>query len=86
MPACCVTFANDGMCASGFGQHLARPLFREKHRDDMSEEEARQLLQECLQVGSADTDSLLADGVACRFTLHIPLHKQKHKSTGWECW
>jgi hypothetical protein len=37
--------------AAGFGNHLARPLMREKHRPDMSEEEATQLLHECLKVG-----------------------------------
>lgn len=37
---------------SGFGAHLARPLFREKHRDDMSEAEARALLEEGLRVSS----------------------------------
>ena len=29
---------------------LARPLMREKHRPDMSEEEAVALMQECLKV------------------------------------
>ena len=31
---------------------LARPLFRERHRPDMSEEEATQLLHEGLRVGA----------------------------------
>jgi 20S proteasome subunit beta 7 len=35
---------------AGFGQMLARPLFRERHRPDMSEEEAMQLLHEGLRV------------------------------------
>lgn len=34
----------------GFGNHLARPLMREKHRPDMSEEEAVALMHECLKV------------------------------------
>lgn len=34
----------------GFGNHLARPIMREKHRPDMSEAEARSLLEECLAV------------------------------------
>jgi 20S proteasome alpha/beta subunit len=34
----------------GFGQMLARPLFRERHRPDMSEEEATELLHEGLRV------------------------------------
>ena len=40
----------DAHVATGFGAHLARPLFREKHREDMSEGEARALLEECLRV------------------------------------
>ena len=43
------TLADVGLCA-GFGNHLARPLFREKHRPDMSEAEAEALLKEGLQV------------------------------------
>ena len=35
---------------TGFGNMLARPLMREKHRPDMSEEEAVALMQECLKV------------------------------------
>ena len=38
--------------ATGFGNHLARPLMREKHRPDMSEEEAVALMHECLKVGA----------------------------------
>lgn len=34
----------------GFGNHLARPLMREKHRPDMGEEEAVALMHECLKV------------------------------------
>lgn len=33
--------------ASGFGQHLAIPIMRRKHRNDMSEAEAREMLEEC---------------------------------------
>ena len=40
----------DAHVATGFGAHLARPLFREKHREDMSAAEARSLLEECLRV------------------------------------
>ncbi len=40
----------DAHVATGFGAHLARPLFREKHREDMSAAEARALLEECLRV------------------------------------
>jgi 20S proteasome subunit beta 7 len=38
------------LCDLGFGAHLARPLFREKHREDMTEAEARALLEEGLRV------------------------------------
>ena len=39
----------DSHLAAGFGNHMARPLFREKHTDDMSEEEARALIEDCLR-------------------------------------
>ena len=39
----------DSHLAAGFGNHMARPLFREKHTDDMSEEEARELIESCLR-------------------------------------
>lgn len=44
------TSYTDAHLATGFGNHLARPLMREKHRPDMSEEEATELLHECLKV------------------------------------
>ena len=44
------THYTDAHVATGFGAHLARPIFREKHREDMSEGEARQLLEEALRV------------------------------------
>jgi len=34
----------------GFGNMLARPLFREKHRPDISETEAMELMREALKV------------------------------------
>lgn len=40
----------DDHVATGFGAQLARPLFREKHRCDMSASEARALLEEALRV------------------------------------
>lgn len=40
----------DVTVATGFGNQLARPLMREKHRPDMSEAEAIELLHECLRV------------------------------------
>lgn len=39
----------DSHLAAGFGNHMARPLFREKHTDDMSEEDARKLMEDCLR-------------------------------------
>lgn len=37
-------------CGAGFGNHLAMPLFREKHSKDMTEADAVALLQEALKV------------------------------------
>eukprot|EP00891_Asterochloris_glomerata_P005357 jgi/Astpho2/5357/fgenesh1_pg.00075_%23_32_t len=44
------THYEDVNVATGFGNQLARPLFREKHRPDMSEEEAANLIKEALRV------------------------------------
>lgn len=40
----------DGHVATGFGAHLARPLFREKHSKSMSRADAEALLREALAV------------------------------------
>ena len=40
----------DGHVATGFGAHLARPLFREKWSADMSREDAEKLMKEALAV------------------------------------
>lgn len=40
-----------GICNAGFGNMLARPLFREKHNPSMSESEAEALIHEALKVG-----------------------------------
>lgn len=40
----------DETVATGFGNHLARPLMRERHRADMDESEALSLLHDCLRV------------------------------------
>jgi 20S proteasome subunit beta 7 len=40
----------DGHVATGFGAHLARPLFREKHSRGMSRAEAEALMKEALAV------------------------------------
>eukprot|EP00252_Welwitschia_mirabilis_P013236 TRINITY_DN29177_c0_g1_i1.p1 TRINITY_DN29177_c0_g1~~TRINITY_DN29177_c0_g1_i1.p1 ORF type:complete len:264 (+),score=42.85 TRINITY_DN29177_c0_g1_i1:296-1087(+) len=37
-------------CATGFGNHLARPIFRDEWREDMSFEEAVRLLEKCMLV------------------------------------
>jgi len=38
------------MVATGFGAHLAMPVLRDKWRPDMSEGEARKLLEDCMRV------------------------------------
>lgn len=40
----------DSHVATGFGAHLARPIFRERHTDDMSYDEAKALLCDGLKV------------------------------------
>lgn len=40
----------DSHVTTGFANHLARPLFRERQRDDMSEEEAVALMHDALRV------------------------------------
>jgi len=44
------TCYSDSHVATGFGAHLARPLFRERQYDDMPEDEARTLLEDALRV------------------------------------
>lgn len=39
----------DDHVATGFGNHLARPLFRETHRNDMTATEAEELLKKALR-------------------------------------
>lgn len=41
------------LCGAGFGNMLARPLFRDKHSPDMSEAEAEALMHEALKVGAS---------------------------------
>jgi 20S proteasome subunit beta 7 len=38
------------LLATGYGLHLAIPLLRKRHRPDMSYEEARTLLEDCMKV------------------------------------
>ena len=43
------TYSEDFL-ATGFGGHLAIPLIRDRWRADLTEEEARQLLEDCMRV------------------------------------
>jgi len=40
----------DETLATGYGAHIARPLLRSGYRPDLSEDDARKLLEECLRV------------------------------------
>jgi 20S proteasome subunit beta 7 len=40
----------DDLLATGYGTYLAIPILRKKHRVDMSEAEAKKLLEECMTV------------------------------------
>jgi hypothetical protein len=40
----------DNHVASGFGNHLARPIFRNEWREDLTLQEGIQLLEKCLTV------------------------------------
>jgi len=44
------THYNDDHIATGYGEHLARPLLRAGWRENMKEGEARHLLEECMRV------------------------------------
>ncbi|XP_026194602.1 proteasome subunit beta type-4-like [Cyclospora cayetanensis] len=44
------TFFQEEVVATGLGRYFAITLMREKHRSDMSEEEARKLLEECMRI------------------------------------
>jgi 20S proteasome subunit beta 7 len=44
------THYTDSTVTTGFGNHLARPLFREKQSDDMTEDAAVELMHEALRV------------------------------------
>ncbi|XP_073107433.1 proteasome subunit beta type-4 [Elaeis guineensis] len=44
------THFEDNHVATGFGNHLARPIFRDEWREDMTFEEAVRLLEKCLRV------------------------------------
>jgi len=44
------TSYQDNTIATGYGGHIARCLMREKWREDLTEKEAKDLLEECLRV------------------------------------
>jgi 20S proteasome subunit beta 7 len=44
------TSFSEDYAATGYGNFLARPLIRERWRADMSEAEARTLLEDCMRV------------------------------------
>lgn len=44
------TTFEDDYIATGFGHHLAMPIIREAWKEDMSEEEARALVEQCMRV------------------------------------
>lgn len=44
------TTLQENLVATGFGAYLAMPLLREKYRPDLSEGEARALLEDCMKV------------------------------------
>ncbi len=53
----------DSHVTTGFANQLARPLFRDRQRDDMSEEEALELLYDGLKVcvnGRVDSRSCVS--------------------------
>jgi len=44
------TTYEDNFIATGFGSYLAIPILREKYRDDLTEGEARAMLEDCMRV------------------------------------
>ncbi|CBZ52159.1 proteasome A-type and B-type domain-containing protein [Neospora caninum Liverpool] len=44
------TFYEEDVIATGLGRYFAITLMRNRHRPDMSEDEARQLLEECMRL------------------------------------
>ncbi len=67
-------------CAcAGFGNYLARPLFRERHSRDMSEADATKLLQDALRVRfSSFSCCLLTDTSQCRESVMRRPHPVVH--------
>lgn len=57
---------------TGFGNMLARPLFREKHSPDMSEADATELMHEALKVRLLSwVDMLRPESSACSMCLKM---------------
>lgn len=56
------THYTDSHVTTGFANSLARPLMRERQRDDMSEEDALALMHDCLKVGWGGTFGMSATG------------------------
>lgn len=44
------TAFEDTTIATGYGAYLARPLLRKAYRADLSEDEARKILEDCMRV------------------------------------
>jgi 20S proteasome subunit beta 7 len=44
------TTLQENLVATGFGAYLAMPLLREKYRPDLSEGEARAILEDCMKI------------------------------------
>lgn len=59
---------SDAHIATGFGHHLARPIFRSQHREDMTEEEGVKLLEACLRVLYYRDKAALNKVQVCRIT------------------
>lgn len=53
----CNTVPTWAAVVTGYGNMLARPLFREKHKPDMSEEDAMQLMKEALKACCHQTNA-----------------------------
>jgi 20S proteasome subunit beta 7 len=81
------TTVQDNMIATGFGSYLAIPLLREKWRPDLTEGEARALLEDCLKVlfyrdcRASDTIQL----AKCGSTTEPPIISQPYRlETSWD--
>lgn len=74
----------DSHVATGFGAHLARPLFREKQYDDMPADEARALLEDALRVCYyRDKQSINKFQIATVTTAGATISEPYSLSTAW---